>query len=76
MIKELSKRGQHIVFILWGANAKAKAHLINEKKHLILTGVHPSPRSADLGFFGKRYFSEANAYLTLHHRPAIDWRVP
>ena len=52
VIKKLSDEREHLVFMLWGAYAKEKAALIDRSKHLILTTVHPSPRSAEYGFFG------------------------
>ena len=61
------------VFMLWGAYAKEKAALIDSSKHLILTTVHPSPRSAEYGFFGCRHFSKANDYLRSKGIKEIDW---
>ena len=63
VIKKLSDEREHLVFMLWGAYAKEKAALIDRSKHLILTTVHPSPRSAEYGFFGCKHFSKANNYL-------------
>ena len=48
---------------------------MNTHKHLILTAAHPSPRSADHGFFGCRHFSKANAFLVQHGMTPIDWSV-
>ena len=73
VIKKLSDEREHLVFMLWGSYAKAKIPLINSSKHLILTATHPSPRSADYGFFGCRYFSKANAYLKQTGQTEIDW---
>lgn len=64
---------EHLVFMLWGAYAKEKAALIDSSKHLILTTVHPSPRSAEYGFFGCRHFSKANDYLRSKGIEEIDW---
>ena len=61
------------VFLLWGAAAQQKAALIDPERHLVLTAAHPSPRSADRGFFGCRHFSRANAYLRAHGIPEIEW---
>ena len=62
-----------MVFLLWGAKAKAKRALIDPKRHLVLTAAHPSPLSAYNGFFGCRHFSQANAYLLAHGQQPIDW---
>jgi uracil-DNA glycosylase len=72
-IKTLSDHRSHIVFMLWGAFAQKKAHLIDGKKHLILQAAHPSPFSAHNGFFGCRHFSKANAYLVKNGSSPIDW---
>lgn len=62
VIKKLSEERENLVFMLWGSYAKEKASLIDTDKHLILTAVHPSPRSADYGFFGCKHFSKANTF--------------
>ena len=73
VIKKLSDEREHLVFMLWGAYAKEKAALIDSSKHFILTTVHPSPRSAEYGFFGCRHFSKANDYLRSKGIEEIDW---
>ncbi len=73
VIRLLSQKRRNLVFILWGSEAQKKAGLINTREHLILRGVHPSPLSAYRGFFGKKYFSEANAYLVAHGKTPIRW---
>ena len=75
VIRLLSEERKHLVFMLWGAYAKEKIPLIDQHKHLILTAAHPSPRSADHGFFGCRHFSKANAFLVQHGMTPIDWSV-
>lgn len=75
VIRLLSEGREHLVFMLWGAYAKEKIPLIDQHKHLILTAAHPSPRSADHGFFGCRHFSKANAFLVQHGMTPIDWSV-
>ena len=50
-----------------------KKHLIDTKKHLVLEAMHPSPFSADKGFFGCKHFSRANEYLLRHNKPPIKW---
>lgn len=73
VIKKLSDERENLVFMLWGAYAKEKAALINSSRHLILTTVHPSPRSAEYGFFGCRHFSKANDFLRSRGVQEIDW---
>lgn len=75
VIRLLSEERNHLVFMLWGAYAKEKIPLIDQRKHLVLTAAHPSPRSADHGFFGCRHFSKANAFLVQHGMTPIDWSV-
>ena len=73
VIKKLSDEREHLVFMLWGSYAKAKIPLIDSSRHLILTATHPSPRSADYGFFGCRHFSKANEYLRANGIEEIKW---
>lgn len=75
IIKKLNERETPIVFILWGANAKAKAALVTNKRHLILTAAHPSPLSAYNGFFGCKHFSKANNFLKENNMEEIDWQI-
>lgn len=72
-IQALNEKKQHLVFMLWGSYAQRKGQFIDRKRHCVLTAAHPSPLSAYNGFFGCRHFSQANAYLTSHHLPIIDW---
>jgi uracil-DNA glycosylase len=73
MIKILNERHEHLVFLLWGRDAREKRYYLDQKKHLILEAAHPSPLSAHSGFFGCRHFSKANTYLKQHDRPPIIW---
>lgn len=73
VIQKLSAHPQPLVFLLWGAPAKAKRVFIDAKKHLVLTAAHPSPLSAHQGFLGCKHFSKANAFLIEQGRTAIDW---
>lgn len=73
VIRLVSERLDHVVFMLWGSYAQKKSALIDVKKHLILEAPHPSPLSAHRGFIGCGHFKKANDYLVHHHRPAIDW---
>lgn len=73
IIKTVSDKNEHVVFLLWGSYAQAKASLINESKHLILKAPHPSPLSAHRGFLGCKHFSKTNQYLEEHNLPEIRW---
>jgi uracil-DNA glycosylase len=73
VIRILSRNHEHIVFMLWGNNARQKRTLIDMAKHLILESPHPSPLSAHKGFFGNGHFKAANDYLEKHGRGGINW---
>jgi uracil-DNA glycosylase len=75
VIKKISDERQNVVFMLWGKFAQEKRVLIDEKKHLILRSVHPSPLSASGGFFGCRHFSKANEYLMSKGIDPVDWSL-
>ena len=75
IVEALNDHAKPVVFILWGANAKAKQSLITNKNHFILTGAHPSPLSAWNGFFGGGYFSKANRYLEITGQKPINWEL-
>lgn len=75
VIKLIGDCREHVVFILWGANARSKKPLIDQSKHLVLECAHPSPLSAYNGFFGCRHFSKTNAYLQAHGIDPIDWQL-
>ena len=72
-IKYLNETRPHLVFILWGRDARSKKPLIDPTKHLILESPHPSPLSAHAGFFGNHHFSQTNAFLKAHNLPEINW---
>ncbi|HOL74767.1 MAG TPA: uracil-DNA glycosylase [Bacteroidales bacterium] len=72
-IKNLSDKKEHLVFMLWGAYAQEKEKLIENTKHLILKAAHPSPFSANRGFFGCHHFSKANQYLIANNIDPIKW---
>jgi uracil-DNA glycosylase len=74
VISLLTLREDPMVFLLWGANAKAKSALLTNWRHLVLTAAHPSPLSAHNGFFGCGHFSKANAFLEQYGK-RVDWRV-
>jgi uracil-DNA glycosylase len=72
VIKLISDEREHVVFMLWGNYARAKAQLIDGSKHLILEAAHPSPLARG-AFFGSKHFSKANAYLKDLGKEEIDW---
>jgi uracil-DNA glycosylase len=73
VIRALSQERAGIVFMLWGNYAKAKGAHIDRDKHLVLEAPHPSPFSANNGFFGCKHFSKANEYLVAYNETPIDW---
>lgn len=73
VIKQISDSKSNIVFMLWGAYAQKKGEIINRTKHHVLASPHPSPFSADRGFFGNKHFSRTNEYLRNHGLKEIDW---
>lgn len=75
IIAIMNEREKPLVFILWGAQARQKAQMIDTTKHCIITSAHPSPLSANRGFFGSRPFSRANAFLESVGETPIDWRI-
>jgi len=73
-IRALNADKEHVVFILWGGYARSKASLIDQKKHLVLQSVHPSPLSANRGgWFGNHHFSQCNSWLIQHGMEPIKW---
>ena len=75
IIREVSEKRPHVVFLLWGSPAIAKRELI-DPRHTILTAPHPSPLSAHRGYFGCGHFSKTNAALVAHGQDPIDWHLP
>lgn len=73
VIEKLGERETPMVFILWGSYARSKKELIKNKNHLILESVHPSPLSANRGFFGSRPFSKTNDFLKKNNLSEIHW---
>ncbi len=73
IIRYLNNREKPIVFVLWGSYARSKKELITNKKHLIIESVHPSPLSANRGFFGSKPFSKINNFLISQNMEPIDW---
>lgn len=75
VIKTISDQKKGIVFLLWGSFAGQKQELIDETKHHVLKAAHPSPFSADKGFFGCRHFSKTNQLLMKEGIDPIDWSL-
>lgn len=75
IIKILNEKEEPIVFILWGNFAKAKKDFITNPKHLVITSAHPSPFSANYGFFGSKPFSKTNHFLTKNGQEPINWNL-
>lgn len=76
IIQLLNEKDAPVVYLLWGNNAKEKAKYLNNPKHLVLKSVHPSPLSANRGFFGCKHFSKANKFLRDNGVKEIDWQIP
>lgn len=76
VIAILARERQGLAFLLWGNYAQKKGQIIDRDRHLVLATPHPSPFSADRGFFGSRPFSRINHYLVKGGQTAIDWRLP
>lgn len=75
VIRTISSRRQHVVFMLWGKFAQQKRELIDLTKHKVLQAAHPSPLSAHNGFFGCKHFSQASQYLLENGIPPVDWFI-
>lgn len=75
VIRKISDEKKGVVFLLWGRFAQDKQILIDETKHHVLKAAHPSPFSADKGFFGCRHFSKTNELLTRQGLDPIDWNI-
>ena len=73
IISLINEKNDGVVFILWGANARAKKALITNPAHLVLESAHPSPLSAYNGFFGCNHFVLANRFLKDSGQSEIDW---
>lgn len=72
-VKHLNDQCEHLVFLLWGRDARTKKSLIDSSKHLVLESAHPSPLSAHNGFFGNGHFRKANEFLAEHGLAEINW---
>lgn len=75
VISKVSELKEGVVFLLWGKFAQEKQILIDESKNFVLKAAHPSPFSADKGFFGCKHFSKTNALLMKQGLEPIDWKL-
>lgn len=75
VIQKISHEKTGVVFLLWGKFAQEKQELIDETKHFVLRAAHPSPFSADKGFFGCKHFSKTNEILAQQGFDPIDWAL-
>lgn len=75
VIQVISDKKEGVVFMLWGKFAHEKQVLIDETKHFVLKAAHPSPYSADKGFFGCKHFSKANDLLVKQGKDPVDWSL-
>lgn len=75
VVEILNRDHNNLVFILWGKHAQQKGSKIDKTKHLVIESVHPSPLSADRGFFGSKPFSKCNEYLLSKGKDIINWKI-
>ncbi len=75
VIQKISDEKSGVIFLLWGKFAQDKQALIDESKHFVLKAAHPSPFSADKGFFGCKHFSKTNQLLSKQGEQPIDWKL-
>ena len=75
IIELVNEKDTPVVFLLWGANARAKKNLITNPIHYVLESVHPSPLSAYNGFFGCKHFSKCNDLLKKSGLNPINWQI-
>lgn len=75
VIDKINLENSGCVFVLWGSHAQKKAKTLDENKHLVLKGPHPSPLSAYRGFFGCQHFSKANEWLKANGKVPINWQL-
>jgi len=73
VITQLNEKKQGLIFLLWGKYAQDKGAIIDRSKHHVLKAAHPSPYSADNGFFGCRHFSKTNELLKERGLEEIQW---
>lgn len=76
IIKKLNDREDPVIFVLWGNNARKKKNFITNKRHFVLEATHPSPLSANRGFFGCMHFKKINEILSKMGKTEINWQIP
>ena len=76
VIEQINLHSTNVVYMLWGAKARAKCSMVDRNNNLILESAHPSPLSAYNGFFGCHHFSKANEYLIAHGKEPVNWCFP
>ena len=75
IIREVNKKSERVVFILWGASARSKKELVDLQKHVVIESAHPSPLSAHRGFLGSRPFSKSNEALSNGGVEPVNWNL-
>ena len=75
VLKVINEKRNNVVFILWGRKAQEKCNFIDANTHLLLESAHPSPFSANNGFFGSKPFSKTNNYLKQKNIEPIEWQL-
>jgi uracil-DNA glycosylase len=75
VISAVNAKSTPVVFVFWGGYAKKKGKLVDKKKHHVIESAHPSPLSANSGFFGSKPYSKINEALAKYGTPAIDWKL-
>ena len=73
IIKKINEKDSTVVYILWGSYARSKKYLITNPKHYVIESAHPSPLSANKGFFGSKPFSKTNEILIKNNMKPINW---
>ena len=76
VLRAVNASEHRVIFLLWGAYAQRKAEGIDTNRHIVFKAPHPSPLSADRGFFGCKHFSKTNSVLQEAGQPAINWQLP
>jgi uracil-DNA glycosylase len=76
VVRTVNDRCEGVVFVLWGRYAQEKGAIVDSGKHFVISSPHPSPFSANKGFFGSRPFSRINEHLRSRGTPEIDWKLP
>ena len=78
-VRKLEERSDPVIFVLWGKSAQDKCRFLRQEgipsRHYVLTAAHPSPYSANNGFFGCHHFSKINELLIKQGKEPIDWSV-